>query len=371
MKDVSEPVIQEVRLTVHGPILNDVEKRLAEAPLMSLNWTAIAGADRTFEAILGLNTAGSFEEFRREPLRCTARRARTSSMPTWTATSATSCPARSRSATATRPALRPRPRRRRRTRMDGQHPVRRAPSLLDPEAGTIVTANNAIVDASYRYYLADHWDPGFRAEQAADGLLARGEDGLTLDDMTELQVDTTVGRARNAAGLADGGRAHDRRRPARARADPRLGRRLRGDGLGCTASSMLRVPAAPRRLRRRSRAAGTGLRRDPAGPDADRRTVRRGRRRPGGTTRRAPNRETSSEIVARALDEAGSALATAYRRLDQLDLGPRAHRDLPGGDDRRQRDRPAGVVLQRRPARGRRGLRSARQHLLPVLACLP
>jgi len=59
-----EPVLQEVRLTAHGPILNDVEQRLADAPLMSLRWPAIAETDRTFEAILGLNTAGSFEEFR-------------------------------------------------------------------------------------------------------------------------------------------------------------------------------------------------------------------------------------------------------------------------------------------------------------------
>ena len=64
VKGASEPVLQEVRLTAHGPILNDVEKRLADAPLMSLNWTAIAETDRTFEAILGLNTADSFEEFR-------------------------------------------------------------------------------------------------------------------------------------------------------------------------------------------------------------------------------------------------------------------------------------------------------------------
>ena len=62
-----------------------------------------------------------------------------------------------------------------------------------------MTANNAIVDASYPYYVADQWDPGFRAESAADGLLARGENGLTRDDMTELQVDTTMTRARNAA----------------------------------------------------------------------------------------------------------------------------------------------------------------------------
>ena len=198
VKGASEPVLQEVRLTAHGPILNDVEKRLADAPLMSLNWTAIAETDRTFEAILGLNTADSFEEFRRAS-RCTARRARTSSTQTSTATSATSCPARSRSATATQPACGRAPATTARTNGRAASRSTSCPSLLDPEAGTIVTANNAIVDSSYPYYLADHWDPGFRAERAADGLLERSEDGLTLDDMTELQMDTAMGRARNAA----------------------------------------------------------------------------------------------------------------------------------------------------------------------------
>ena len=40
-----------VRETVHGPILNDVDKRLVDSPLMALRWTAIhpaAGPDRTY-----------------------------------------------------------------------------------------------------------------------------------------------------------------------------------------------------------------------------------------------------------------------------------------------------------------------------------
>src|SRR6185295_12573932 len=56
-----------VRETVHGPILNDVDKRLVDSPLMALRWSAIlpaAAPDRTYEAILGLDTARNFDEFR-------------------------------------------------------------------------------------------------------------------------------------------------------------------------------------------------------------------------------------------------------------------------------------------------------------------
>ena len=52
-----------VRETVHGPILNDVDSRLADAPLMALRWTATnpaVGPDRTVEAFLRVNTATDF-----------------------------------------------------------------------------------------------------------------------------------------------------------------------------------------------------------------------------------------------------------------------------------------------------------------------
>jgi penicillin amidase len=47
--------------------------------------------------------------------------------------------------------------------------------------------------------VSSDWDPGYRAERILDQLLARGEDGLTLDDMGQIQSDTTVLRARAMA----------------------------------------------------------------------------------------------------------------------------------------------------------------------------
>ncbi|MDO8483697.1 MAG: penicillin acylase family protein, partial [Candidatus Limnocylindrales bacterium] len=59
-----ETVGFDVRSTIHGPILNGVDDRLADAPLMALRWTATIEPDRTLEAVLGLNTAANFEDFR-------------------------------------------------------------------------------------------------------------------------------------------------------------------------------------------------------------------------------------------------------------------------------------------------------------------
>ena len=305
----AEPVLQEVRLTAHGPILNDVEKRLADAPLMSLRWPAITETDRTFEAILGLNTAASFEEFR-ESLSLYGTPSQNFVYADVDGHIGYQLPGTVPIRDGDPTGLRPRP-------GDGTHewtgsvPFDELPSALDPEAGTIVTANNAIVDASYPYYVADQWDPGFRAELAADGLLARGEDGLTLDDMTELQVDTAMGRARNAAiwlmasePTTDDGRIV-------------LDRILEWDGaceidsLGCAAWSMFEY-----RVHRDVFDDDLGpLARDYVGTPPAQMVIDALFDDPEAAwwdDIATVDRETSPEIVARALDEAGSALATWY-----------------------------------------------------------
>lgn len=62
-----DPVTLVVRETVHGPLLNDVDERLRNAPLMALRWTgtlAAAAPDRTFDAVLALDRAADYDEFR-------------------------------------------------------------------------------------------------------------------------------------------------------------------------------------------------------------------------------------------------------------------------------------------------------------------
>jgi penicillin amidase len=200
------PVSIEVRETVHGPILNDVDKRLIDSPLMALRWSAIhpaAAPDRTYEAILGLNTAADFEDFR-------------------AALSLYGSPSQNfvyadvdghigyqlpgfvpvRSDPADR----------------GDRPVQGAtgasewldpipfedlPWALDPIDGWIVTANNAVVDAGYPGFLGQEWDPGYRAERVIDLINDHGQDGLTLPEMGLIQADTAPLRARDVVPWLD------------------------------------------------------------------------------------------------------------------------------------------------------------------------
>jgi penicillin amidase len=189
-------VVIDVRETRHGPILNDVDERLADAPLLALRWTAIAEVDRTFEAFFDLATASDFDGFR-------------------TALSLYGAPSQNfvyadvdghigyvlpgripiRADGADR-GERPR------SGSDGAHewsgyiPTDELPNLFDPADGAIVTANNAVVDAGYPYFVAAEWDPGYRAARIAELIDAAGEGGgVSLDEMAAIQMDTRISRA--------------------------------------------------------------------------------------------------------------------------------------------------------------------------------
>ena len=69
-------------------------------------------------------------------------------------------------------------------------PFDQLPTAFNPPAGYIVTANNAVVDDDYRYFLSADWAPGYRARRIVemiDGLesikLCTGYqyDGATLE----------------------------------------------------------------------------------------------------------------------------------------------------------------------------------------------
>ena len=142
-----ETVRLDVRETVHGPILNDVDERLAGAPMMALRWTGTCRgrAGPHLRRRARPRTAGDFDAFR-AALSMYGARPRTSCTPTSTATSATSCPARpvrsdppiagsARCAGTT-------------ARASGSGPSRTTtcPASSTPSTGWIVTANNAAVD---------------------------------------------------------------------------------------------------------------------------------------------------------------------------------------------------------------------------------
>jgi penicillin G amidase len=301
---------QTVRSTIHGPVLNDVDGRLEDQPLMSLAWTAIRDADRTFEAILGLNKASNFDEFQE-------------SLSLYGAPSQNfvyadvdghigyqfpgAVPIRDGDPTGDRP----RPGDDGSSEWAGMIPYEELPSQLDPVDGTIVTANNAAVDASFPYHVASNWDPGYRAERIADQLLARGEDGLSFEDMNDLQLDTALPRAQDAASwlltmepATDDGRLV-------------LEQILEWDGrcdvdsVGCAAWSMFEY-----RLHRDLFDDELGsLARDYVGSRIAWVVVNELVDEPESAwwdDVSTPERESSASIITRALDEAGGALRISY-----------------------------------------------------------
>ena len=193
----ADPVTIQVRSTGHGAILNDVDSRLRTAPeLYALRWTSTAAPDLTLQAFLGLDRAANFEQFRTAlqdlgapsqnfvyadvdghigyqtpgyiPIRANAGDHGDRPVPGW----------------------------------DGLHEwVGRIafddlPRIYDPPSGIIVTANNALVDAHYPYYITSEWDPGYRAQRILDLLgTAAKAGGVTVAAMSAIQVDTKVLRA--------------------------------------------------------------------------------------------------------------------------------------------------------------------------------
>ena len=367
----AEPFDLEIRSTVHGPILNDVDERLKDAPPMAIRWTANLEPDRTFEAILGLNTAASFQDFR-ESLSLYGAPAQNFvyadvdghigyQFPGYV-------PIRSN----------PDDRGDRPVRGDdgsgewtGRIPFDDLPWQFDPEDGLIVTANNAAVDANYPHFVAQEWDPGFRAERILDQIGLYGDDGLTVDEMRRIQYDDSPLAPRDIIplieeasppGTDDGTTIASRISDWQGACDQsslgcaafnawqyRVLRDIFDDDLGTLARDYVGSPFSWVLLRQ--------LLDDPNSAWWD-------------DSRTAGVTETSDAIVARAMDEAGCGVARRLRQPRWLVVGTHPYRDLPRGHAGHERDRAAGVVLQRGTARRARDRRGRQQHVLPVLVRL-
>ncbi|MET0295936.1 MAG: penicillin acylase family protein, partial [Microbacterium sp.] len=84
-------------------------------------------------------------------------------------------------------------------------PFEDLPVVYNPDEGYIVTANNAVVDADYEYFLTRDWDYGWRAARIVDLIERKAAAApLTIDDMRDIQADNEffIGR-RLVAAYAD------------------------------------------------------------------------------------------------------------------------------------------------------------------------
>jgi penicillin amidase len=171
VKGQDEPVVLEVRLTRHGPIINDVVESLKDAPqVLAFRWTALEGG-RLFQSVYMLNQAHNWEEFR-EALRYWA------------------VPAQNLVYADVEGNIG--------YQMPGNIPIRANGQGLVPVPGWTgeyewtgyipATANNKVVPDDYPYFISYEWSAPYRAQRVADLLTAK--DKLSVQDFRQIQADT-------------------------------------------------------------------------------------------------------------------------------------------------------------------------------------
>ncbi|WP_104105522.1 penicillin acylase family protein [Nocardioides sp. 616] len=185
-----------VRATAHGPLISDVSGEISSVGAnaggyaVSLAWTALQPST-TADAILLLNRAADWDEFRAAASRF--------AVPSQNLVYAD----REGHIGYQAPGLVPI----RQSGNDGSMPAKGwlpendwtgefvpfdgLPSVLDPEEGFIVTANQAVIGPDYPYALTSDWDHGYRSERIRDLLEAELADGgdITVDEMAAMQTD--------------------------------------------------------------------------------------------------------------------------------------------------------------------------------------
>ncbi len=186
VKDQS-PVTLNVLVTRHGPIMNDVIGDLEDAEPMALRWTALEEGGTLFRAVVLINLATNWDEFRhalsfwdvpsqnfvyadvdgnvgyqspgRIPIRAPGHQGLVP-VPGWTGE----------------------------YEWQGFIPFDELPSVFNPPTGFIATANNKVVPDDYPYHLAYEWAAPYRAQRITDLLAA--DDDVTLEDMQSIQAQT-------------------------------------------------------------------------------------------------------------------------------------------------------------------------------------
>ncbi len=186
----------DVRVTRHGPIISDSygaledfdDETVLDLPddyAIALKWTALEPT-RMVEAILGINQAGNWEEFRQAlslwdvpsqnfiyadidgnigyqmPGRIPIRADGDGRIPVpgWT----------------------------NQYEWTGFIPFDELPNLYNPPEGYIVTANNAVVDDSYPYLLAREWSYGTRAQRIVD-MIEESDGPISVAMVEDMQRD--------------------------------------------------------------------------------------------------------------------------------------------------------------------------------------
>ncbi len=182
VKGEREPLVQEVLISRHGPLLNGVVKGLGQP--LALRWTALIPT-QVLRSVLMLNKAGSWSEFH-EALRYFA-------VPGQNFVYADvdgnigyqftgMVPIRAKGN-----GLAPVPGWTGEYEWTGFIPYDQVPTLYNPPSGIIATANNKVVGDDYPYFISSEWAPPFRVRRI-DALLSEREK-LSMADFQRIQSD--------------------------------------------------------------------------------------------------------------------------------------------------------------------------------------
>ena len=186
-----EPVVEEVRVTRHGPILTTIkgsangqdDEQPADLPL-ALSWTGLDHHD-IMDAIAGMAVSTSVDEFR-EALRHWDVPAQNFVFADTHGNigylMAGAIPVRAKGQ-----ALLPSPGWTGEYEWTGLIPFEELPQIINPPQHFIVTANNRVVDDNYPHYITNEWLNGYRAQRIRDLLTSKGK--LSLSDMAAIQAD--------------------------------------------------------------------------------------------------------------------------------------------------------------------------------------
>ena len=189
-----------VRSTAHGPLLSDVDDRVAEAGqdppgvpgggyAVALEWTALRPTT-TADAILALDTATDWASFRaaaaafEAPAQSLVYADRAGHIGYQ---AAGRVPVRRSGNDGTLPSAGWRPEN---DWTGEQVPPDGLPRLLDPDEGFVVAANQQVVGGDYSYALGEDWDLGYRSQRIRDLLEQQVEgDGVSVASTADLQLD--------------------------------------------------------------------------------------------------------------------------------------------------------------------------------------
>jgi len=192
----AEPVTEEVIITRHGPIINSLVSDFGGEAALALRWTSL-DPDSLMATLYAMNRATDCATFR-EALRGWTAPIQNVVYADTQGTIAYSLPGRI-PVRARGDGRLPAPGWTGEYEWKGFIPYEELPHMLNPAQGSIVTANNPVVDASYPHFLGYDYCVSDRAERITE--LLAGQTHVTGDTIARMQADQVSTHARRFARL--------------------------------------------------------------------------------------------------------------------------------------------------------------------------